>query len=126
MTPSWRPMTRCETSTRTSTSRRTRTRARPHPLPTTRPTRPAPSAPRAPPGSGGAGHLAAPFSAGYLTAVGIVGIALEETGAGPQVMAALRNTAINISRLAGHTYIAAAQRIYSWTPTAALDAVLDA
>ncbi len=48
------------------------------------------------------------------------------TGAGPQVMAALRNTAINISRLAGHTNIAAAQRHYSWTPTAALDAVLAA
>jgi predicted transposase YbfD/YdcC len=48
------------------------------------------------------------------------------TGAGPQVMAALRNTAINISRLAGHTNIAAAQRHFSWTPTAALDAVLAA
>ena len=48
------------------------------------------------------------------------------TGAGPQVMAALRNTAINISRLAGHTNIAAAQRHFSWTPTAALDAVLTA
>jgi DDE family transposase len=48
------------------------------------------------------------------------------TGAGPQVMAALRNTAINISRLAGHTNIAAAQRHYSWTTTAALDAVLAA
>lgn len=48
------------------------------------------------------------------------------TGAGPQVMAALRNTAINISRLAGHTNIAAAQRHYSWTPTAALNAVLTA
>src|SRR3954451_6249979 len=35
------------------------------------------------------------------------------TGAGPQVMAALRNTAINVSRLAGHTNIAAAQRLYS-------------
>jgi predicted transposase YbfD/YdcC len=48
------------------------------------------------------------------------------TGAGPEVMAALRNTAINISRLAGHDNIAAAQRHYSWTPTAALDAVLAA
>jgi hypothetical protein len=48
------------------------------------------------------------------------------TGAGPEVMAALRNTAINISRLAGHDNIAAAGRHYSWTPTAALDAVLAA
>src|SRR4051812_144057 len=48
------------------------------------------------------------------------------TGAGPHVMAALRNTAINLSRLAGHTNIAAAQRHYSWTPDAALDAVLAA
>jgi predicted transposase YbfD/YdcC len=48
------------------------------------------------------------------------------TGAGPQVMAALRNTAINISRLAGHTNIAAAQRHYSWTPATALNAVLTA
>jgi predicted transposase YbfD/YdcC len=47
-------------------------------------------------------------------------------GTGPQVMAALRNTAINVSRLAGHTNIAAAQRHYSWTPDAALDAVLTA
>jgi predicted transposase YbfD/YdcC len=45
------------------------------------------------------------------------------TGAGPQVMAALRNTAINVSRLAGHTNIAAAQRHYSWTPGAAIDAI---
>jgi predicted transposase YbfD/YdcC len=45
------------------------------------------------------------------------------TGAGPQVMAALRNTAINVSRLAGHSNIAAAQRHYSWTPGAAIDAV---
>ncbi len=45
------------------------------------------------------------------------------SGAGPQNMAAVRNTAITISRLAGHTNIAAAQRHYSWTPGAALDAV---
>ena len=45
------------------------------------------------------------------------------TGAGPQVMAALRNTAINVSRLAGHSNIAAAQRHYSWTPGAAIDAI---
>jgi predicted transposase YbfD/YdcC len=45
------------------------------------------------------------------------------TGAGPQVMAALRNTAINVSRLAGHANIAAAQRHYSWTPGAAVDTI---
>jgi predicted transposase YbfD/YdcC len=45
------------------------------------------------------------------------------TGAGPQIMAALRNTAINVSRLAGHSNIAAAQRLYSWTPGAAIDAI---
>jgi predicted transposase YbfD/YdcC len=45
------------------------------------------------------------------------------TGAGPQNMALLRNTAITVSRLAGHTNIAAAQRHYSWTPGAALHAV---
>jgi predicted transposase YbfD/YdcC len=45
------------------------------------------------------------------------------TGAGPQVMAALRNTAINVSRLAGHSNIAAAQRLYSWTPGAAIEAI---
>ncbi|MFL6097851.1 MAG: ISAs1 family transposase [Blastococcus sp.] len=44
------------------------------------------------------------------------------TGAGPQVMAALRNTWINVSRLAGHTNIAA-QRHYSWTPGAAIQAI---
>jgi len=35
-------------------------------------------------------------------------------------MAALRNTAINVSRLAGHTTIAAARRHYSWEPGTAL------
>jgi predicted transposase YbfD/YdcC len=45
------------------------------------------------------------------------------TGAGPQVMAALRNTAINVSRLAGHANVAAAQRHYSWTPGAAVEAI---
>ena len=45
------------------------------------------------------------------------------TGAGPHVMATIRNTAMNISRLAGHTNIAAAQRHYSWTPDAAVNAV---
>jgi hypothetical protein len=38
------------------------------------------------------------------------------TGSGPQVMAALRNTAINIIRLGGGTNIAAAQRSYSYRP----------
>jgi hypothetical protein len=38
-------------------------------------------------------------------------------------MAALRNTAINVSRLAGHSNIAAAQRHYSWQPGAAIEAV---
>jgi hypothetical protein len=38
-------------------------------------------------------------------------------------MAALRNTAINVSRLAGHSNLAAAQRHYSWTPGAAIDAI---
>ena len=47
-------------------------------------------------------------------------------GAGPQNMAGLRNAAITLSRLAGHTNIAAAQRHYSWTPGAAHDAVTTA
>ena len=45
------------------------------------------------------------------------------TGSGPPVMAALRNTAINLARLAGHSNIAGAQRRYSWQRTAALDAI---
>lgn len=44
-------------------------------------------------------------------------------GAGPQVMAALRDTAINVSRLAGHSNIAAAQRHYSGTPGAAIETI---
>jgi predicted transposase YbfD/YdcC len=48
------------------------------------------------------------------------------TGAGPQVMAALRNTAVNISRLAGHTNIAAAQRRYSWEPATAIQTTIAA
>jgi hypothetical protein len=44
-------------------------------------------------------------------------------GAGPQLMAALRNTAANITRLAGHTNIAAAQRDAAWSPTAITDAL---
>src|SRR3954471_17156361 len=42
---------------------------------------------------------------------------------GPQLMAALRNTAANIARLAGHTNIAAAQRDAAWSPTAITDAL---
>ena len=38
------------------------------------------------------------------------------TGSGPQVMAALRNTALNLARLDGHANIARAQRRASWTP----------
>jgi predicted transposase YbfD/YdcC len=48
------------------------------------------------------------------------------TAAGPQVMAALRNTAVNISRLAGHTNIAAAQRHYSWEPATAIQTTIAA
>jgi predicted transposase YbfD/YdcC len=42
------------------------------------------------------------------------------TGAAPQVMAALRNTAIGALRRAGHTNIAAALRTYAARPRAAL------
>lgn len=42
------------------------------------------------------------------------------TGSGPQVMAALRSTAIGVLRRAGHTNIAAALRTYAGRPTAAL------
>jgi predicted transposase YbfD/YdcC len=45
------------------------------------------------------------------------------TGNGPQVMAALRNTATNIARLGGHDNIAAAQRAAAWHPTAVTDAL---
>jgi predicted transposase YbfD/YdcC len=45
------------------------------------------------------------------------------TGAGPQVMAALRNTAINIIRLRGGTNIAAAQRSFSYRPVDVLAAL---
>ena len=44
-------------------------------------------------------------------------------GAGPQLMAALRNTATNIARLGGHANIAAAQRDAAWSPTAISDAL---
>jgi predicted transposase YbfD/YdcC len=45
------------------------------------------------------------------------------TGNGPQVLAALRNTATNLARLAGHDNIAAAQRAAAWHPTAITDAL---
>jgi predicted transposase YbfD/YdcC len=45
------------------------------------------------------------------------------TGNGPQVMAALRNTAINIIRLRGGTNIAAAHREFSYQPAHVLDAL---
>jgi predicted transposase YbfD/YdcC len=44
-------------------------------------------------------------------------------GAGPQLMAALRNTATNIARLTGHANIAAAQRDAAWHPTAITNAL---
>jgi predicted transposase YbfD/YdcC len=44
-------------------------------------------------------------------------------GTGPQMMAALRNTATNIARLGGHHNIAAAQRAAAWSPTAITDAL---
>jgi predicted transposase YbfD/YdcC len=43
------------------------------------------------------------------------------TGSGPQVLAALRKTATNLARLAGHENIAAAQRTAAWHPTAITD-----
>jgi predicted transposase YbfD/YdcC len=45
------------------------------------------------------------------------------TGHGPQVMAALRNTAINIIRLRGDTNIAAAHRAFSYRPADVFDAL---
>jgi predicted transposase YbfD/YdcC len=45
------------------------------------------------------------------------------TGSGPQVMAALRNTAINIIRLRGGSNIAAAHRGFSYQPADVLDAL---
>jgi predicted transposase YbfD/YdcC len=44
-------------------------------------------------------------------------------GAGPQLMAALRNTATNIARLTGHANIAAAQREAAWNPAAITNAL---
>jgi hypothetical protein len=43
------------------------------------------------------------------------------TGNGPQVMAALRNTATNLARLNGYADIATAQRAAAWHPTAITD-----
>lgn len=48
---------------------------------------------------------------------------MVRTGSGPQVMAALRNTAINIIRLRGGTNIAAAHRGFSYRPADVLDAL---
>lgn len=48
------------------------------------------------------------------------------TGNGPQVMAALRNTAINIIRLRSGTNIAAAHRHFSYQPADVLDALTNA
>jgi predicted transposase YbfD/YdcC len=45
------------------------------------------------------------------------------TGSGPQVMAALRNTAINVIRLRGGTNIAAAHRTFSYRPADVLNAL---
>jgi predicted transposase YbfD/YdcC len=44
-------------------------------------------------------------------------------GSGPQVMAALRNTALNLNRLSGQPNIARAQRQASWRPGASLNAI---
>jgi hypothetical protein len=45
------------------------------------------------------------------------------TGSGPQVMAALCNTAINIIRLRGGANIAAAHRAFSYSPADVLNAL---
>jgi hypothetical protein len=42
-------------------------------------------------------------------------------GSGPHVLAALRNTALNLHRLDGHTNIAHAQRRTAWQAGAALE-----
>jgi predicted transposase YbfD/YdcC len=44
-------------------------------------------------------------------------------GSGPQMMAALRNTATNIARLGGQHNMAAAQRTAAWSPTAIIAAL---
>ena len=48
------------------------------------------------------------------------------TGSGPQVMATLRNTAISLLRLAGHTRIAKALRHHSRDPDRPIDLILTA
>jgi hypothetical protein len=48
------------------------------------------------------------------------------TGHGPQVMAALRTTAINLIRLRGGTNIAAAHRAFSYRPADVLAALTPA
>ncbi len=48
------------------------------------------------------------------------------TGSGPQVMATLRNTAISLLRLAGHTRIAAALRHQGRDPSRPIDLILTA
>lgn len=45
------------------------------------------------------------------------------TGTGPQLMAALRNTDLNLARLRGETNIAASQRRNAWAGSAAADTV---
>jgi predicted transposase YbfD/YdcC len=45
------------------------------------------------------------------------------TGSGPHVLAALRNTALNLHRLDGHTNIARAQRRTAWRSGAALQTI---
>jgi hypothetical protein len=46
------------------------------------------------------------------------------TGKGPQVMASLRNLAVAILRLTGHTNIAAGLRHHAHNPTRPLNAIL--
>ena len=48
------------------------------------------------------------------------------TGSGPQVMATLRNTAISLIRLAGHTRIAAALRHHARNPVRPIDLITTA
>ena len=45
------------------------------------------------------------------------------TGTGPQLMAALRNTDLNLARLRGETNIAASQRRNAWAGPTAADTV---
>ena len=44
-------------------------------------------------------------------------------GTGPHVLATLRNTALNLYRLDGHTNIARAQRRTAWRAGAALETI---